>query len=349
MNTKQEWFNNLRAVATIAVIVIHVSSNVLINYNKIAFSNWIFALTFSSFARFSVPIFFMLSGALLLQKDYSISQFINKRFIKIIPPFLFWSVVYVFYDAFIVGHKTYTPFQFLKLIGLKLANDNQYHLWFVYTLLGLYLFIPIIRKWVKNSNKNEIGYFLIIWLVTFLYSLPLINTYLPKIVLSSFAGYLGYMVLGYYLTQYNFNKKYALMSALFGLILIITGTFYTAKNNASLSNNYFTNNLNFPIFFYATGVFLLFKNIEFKSQILQKTINFISDYSFGIYLVHVLIIKILNRYDINWKMMHPALSIPITVIICLSLSIILAYISRKIYLIIVPITNKFLWNKKLNA
>ncbi|MFC5282726.1 acyltransferase [Pedobacter alpinus] len=330
MEQKQEWFNTLRVIATIAVITIHVSSNAILKHNTLPFSNWGFALVFSSISRFSVPIFFMLSGALLLQKDEGIHQFLSKRFLKIIPPLIFWSLVYIFYDAFIVAKKAFTITNFIALKWDELLNGSQYHLWFVYTLLGLYLFIPIIRKWVKQASIKELSYFLAIWLISFLFTIPSIKQFLPKIELSNFAGYLGYMVLGYFLMQIHIKKKYAAIFALLGLAVIIFGTYYLAITNHRLSKNYFVNNLNYPVFIYAVGVFMHFKNYEIQNQYLKGIINFINKYSFGIYLVHVLFIKILNTADINWKMAHPAISIPFTVLTCLVLSTLLVYLTGKI-------------------
>ena len=212
---------------------------------------------------------------------------------------------------------------------MKLLHGSQYHLWFVYTLLGIYLMIPILRKWIKQASIKEIQYFLIIWLCTFLYALTWLKPYLPAIEIN-FSGYLGYMVLGYYLNQINISKKIIpVISIIIGLTTTIFCTYGLTKLQQKFDVSYL-NGLTFNVMAYAVGVFLFFKQITIKSGWLGNVLNFIGNYSFGIYLVHVLIIKILNTAAINWKMMHPIFSIPLTSFICLSLSALIIYLLRKV-------------------
>ena len=90
--------NYIRAIATIAVIFLHVSSDVLYEFKSIPIRVWWIGNIYDSLVRVSVPLFFMISGALLLSKDYLINDFIGNRVKKIIPPFVFWSIVYIFYN-----------------------------------------------------------------------------------------------------------------------------------------------------------------------------------------------------------------------------------------------------------
>jgi len=73
-------------------------------------------------------------------------------------------------------------------------------------LLGLYLFFPIIGKWISKSNKHEIKYFLGIWLLTIFAHLPFVKKLMPNIEISYFSGYIGFPILGYYLSKISFGQ-----------------------------------------------------------------------------------------------------------------------------------------------
>ncbi|HAK29628.1 MAG TPA: acyltransferase, partial [Sphingobacterium sp.] len=93
---RTSYISILRIVAIFLVILIHSSSGYL-NSNEFESFDWSYANWLNSFSRFAVPLFVVISGALLLQKDESTGQFYRKRLLKIVPPFLFWSIVYLFY------------------------------------------------------------------------------------------------------------------------------------------------------------------------------------------------------------------------------------------------------------
>ncbi len=145
MKEKLIWLNNLRVISTIAVIVIHISFPITNHYGKTSEIIWNIGNLYNSISRFCVPIFFMISGALLLKQDYKLSYFLKKRFWRIIPPLIFWSLIYIFCDYFLVGEKSFTLIESIKLVIAKIFHISQFHLWFVYTLLGLYLFIYLFQ------------------------------------------------------------------------------------------------------------------------------------------------------------------------------------------------------------
>ncbi len=91
---KQFGISFLRILATFSVIVIHVSGPMVVKFGEISFFDWNVANFFDSISRYSVPMFFMISGTLLLAKDYELKNFLKRRFGKILPPFLIWSLIY---------------------------------------------------------------------------------------------------------------------------------------------------------------------------------------------------------------------------------------------------------------
>jgi surface polysaccharide O-acyltransferase-like enzyme len=88
------WLDFVRWIATIAVITIHVAAPYLYKYGSIPMLNWNFYNFIDSLTRFAVPFFVMLSGALLLNRNDSLKDFLFKRFSRVLIPFLFWSIIY---------------------------------------------------------------------------------------------------------------------------------------------------------------------------------------------------------------------------------------------------------------
>ena len=91
------WIFNLRIIASFAVIVLHVSSPIVVNYSNSSLSSWFASNFFDSISRFCVPIFVMISGVLLLGKSEEIHVFIQKRVKRILLPLMFWTFVYLFF------------------------------------------------------------------------------------------------------------------------------------------------------------------------------------------------------------------------------------------------------------
>jgi surface polysaccharide O-acyltransferase-like enzyme len=323
------WLDYLRVVSTLAVIIIHVSAIGVMTLN-VGTTDWLISNLYESFSRFCVPVFFMISGALLLSKDNELKEFFKKRFIRIIPPLFFWSIVY-----FVFHHKKYllegfelVPF-FEKLIR-SFFYGSEYHLSFVYILIGLYLCIPILRKWIQNSTPFYLVYFIGIWFFSILYRIPSIVIYLPKIDISNFSGYIGYMVLGYYLFKRNFKYKYlyiVLFIASTGITFL--GTQYFSLHKGVLYD-YFYGYLSINIVFASSFLFLFFKNTNFNIKGLDSIVGVISRYSFGIYLVHALVLKLLNQLSVNMFITNPVLSIPIVSILCLVISLGIVFIVSKL-------------------
>src|ERR1700749_2914497 len=92
------WISNLRLLALYAVIILHCSSPLLAGYGKVPASDWWVGDFFNAITRFAVPVFVMITGALLLNRDYEIGDFLKKRLTRVVVPFLFWSLVYIWYS-----------------------------------------------------------------------------------------------------------------------------------------------------------------------------------------------------------------------------------------------------------
>ena len=116
----------LRIIAAFAVVVIHVAC--LYSEGKISCNDsfWWFANVFNSFSRWSVPVFIMISGSLLI-KDNSFentSLFFKNRVKRILIPLVFWSVFFIGFNKYITGFFTIND-----TIGRLFIGEPYYHLW----------------------------------------------------------------------------------------------------------------------------------------------------------------------------------------------------------------------------
>ncbi|KFM99549.1 hypothetical protein D0U04_17725 [Bacillus clarus] len=326
----------LRVLATIAVVTIHVAAGYVSVLDSNNLSRWMSGNLFESLSRASVPIFVMISGALLLKgtKDISILEFLQKRASKVIIPFVGWSTLFYLYGAYI----GYFPASLKQGIKYFLTDSIGGHLWFLYMIVGIYLITPLLKIFVKNAGKREVEYFLILWLYASVI-LKLIKYYYPinfNIELFYVTNYVGYFLLGYYLSNYDITKKWRNISYIGGFVGFI-GTFfityhYTVKADGQLDQFWYE--------YFAPGVLLMaiglfvffrytFQNSERKLPFLLRGIN---QASLGIYILHFFLLnnflyKVFPKVNAH---VHAILAIPINVIIAIVLSMVITLVLQRI-------------------
>lgn len=338
LNNDLSWTTNLRVVATISVIFLHVTAGILYQYGTISNSIWWTGNIYDSLVRFCVPVFVMLTGVLLLGKKYELNDFLKKRFLRIVLPFLFWSLIYALFSLIIKifgGNHEMSFFELVKWLINKLKNGSSVHLWYIYMIIGIYLFIPILSKWIQNTTEKEIVYFIFIWLFTLFINQPILSKFRLDINLTYFSGFIGYIVLGYYLSikDFTLSKEMIKMISIFliilGVSITILGTYFlTVKNNSFQEYFYSYSSLN--VLIASVGVFIFFKNVKISNLFFTRIITFVSQYSYGVYLVHILVLRLMSVVKINNNFINPIFAIPLVSIICLLISIAIIYVVNKL-------------------
>jgi surface polysaccharide O-acyltransferase-like enzyme len=227
--------------------------------------------------------------------------------------------------------------------GARLVNnDISYHLWYIYSVIGLYLFIPILNKWIKNSSIKEIIYFLSIWLISLIISYSYFRN---KISLELkpiyFSGYIGYLVLGYFLFKVNIrevvgkrlskfdNKIFYATLILLSSLVTIFGTYFISIKKGYFSEVFY-NRLSVNVMVAAIGVFLFMKSWKPTRKIFINAINFLFKYCYGIFLVHVFVLFYLSLLGINGYFIHPIIGIPVTTFACFGISLLLVFLVNKL-------------------
>ena len=332
------WINNLRLIAMFAVIILHTASPLLFQFKGTPTQQWLVADIYNALVRFAVPVFVMITGALLLSKEYELADFLKKRIGRLILPFIFWSLIYIVYrwytEEFFFTGNIWTD---TKFVIHQLQTGSFYHLWYVYLLIGLYLFTPVISKFVRHATEKELLYFLAIWFLTLVLSKPYLSKFDTAIDLHNFTGYLGYLILGYYLTYKKLNIKYlypiAISTFIVLVIVIAAGTHYLLLRSHELGT-FFYEPIGPFIALFSASAFLVAKHTVVKLNAATKSIiNNAGKFTLGIYLSHALVLTLLDLAQINYTLFNPILSIPLIALSCFLLSWLLVYIMSKLPLL----------------
>ena len=268
-----------------------------------------------------VPLFVMITGALLLPVRGNASTFYKKRIPRVFYPFLIWSVLYNLFP-WITGLLGLSPqiiLDFFPYAGEDVMRQSfsialEYilmipfnfsilavHMWYIYLLIGLYLYLPIFSAWVEKASERAKLMFLLAWGVTLLlpYYYQFVSNYLWGTcswnsfgMLYAFAGFNGYLLLGHYLKNLEWSLKKTL---LVGIPMFVVGyavTFFGFRHITALPE--FTDEMLELFFTYCSlnvvmmtiPVFMLAKKVKVNSERMRKALANLTVCGFGIYMIH---------------------------------------------------------------
>lgn len=285
-------FDILKIIACLLVILNHTGS-FLFQYVSTSSNFYLMIYSFLfTLSKIAVPIFIMISGSLLLKKEYTYKDLYRDKLVRILCPLILLS--FIFYGM-------NNGFSFTNIIPFFknfLANPIILPYWYLYMLTGLYLITPFIKKMIQNFKEKDYKIFLFLFLF-----LPgcyfLLNPYLYNQPLSSyfygatFSSYIGYYILGYYLSNCETTKEKNRFSiVMFLLSISMTALFMYIITKLSMNNisYYFDNPLYITTIVPATCIFYstihIFKNKTFPKKITQF-VSLLASLTFGIYLFHV--------------------------------------------------------------
>ena len=328
-------FDVMRVIAAFAVVFQHIGGQ---SWPVIFPSaEWELRNFYVSFAQWSVPVFFMISGALFLSPDkpLNIKRLFGKNLIRIVYSFLFWSIIYV---AFIEGVSS------LKIFVLSVLKGPA-HFWFLKVMIGIYLFVPVLKSIV--ANRQAFRYLVIFCVVTvFVISqffehvgmfneqwMILMKDYYDGFGVASL-GFIGYFVLGYYLYSTTFGKRvkyFIYLLGVVGLVCSAMGTHYCSHYMGYTYGIFYDDTHPF-VLMVAVAVFVYIKdNCKDYSPLARRVIINLSNCSLGIYLVHPLVMTFFNDYlSFNSSTLNPIYFIPVFAIIVFLVSYIVVKVVSSI-------------------
>lgn len=276
---------------------------------------------YGALLRPCVPLFVMITGALLLPVRGEASVFYKKRILRVLWPFLIWSVVYNLFPWLtgVLGLSPDVLLDFFPYSGEEVARQSltvsldyiaqiplnfsivDVHMWYIYLLIGLYLYLPVFSAWVEKASEKAKLWFLVAFAVTTL--LPYYNQFVAQYLwgtcswnafgmLYYFAGFNGYLLLGHYLRNLDWSMKKTLA---IGVPMFVVGyvvTFFGFRYITALPE--YTDEMLELFFTYCSlnvvmmtiPVFMLAKKANFRSERMRKALANLTLCGFGIYMIH---------------------------------------------------------------
>mgnify|MGYP003312030345 CR=1 FL=1 len=329
---RKTYLDYLRVLATLAVMIIHISAQ---NWYRVDVnsSQWRLFNFYDAIVRWSVPAFVMISGSIFLSRDIPIKKIYGKYVLRMLIAYSFWSFVYYLFQGNSIKES------FIQLFTDKSFNpwisliQGHYHMWFILMIVGLYVCVPLFKRIVSDSVTER--YFLIVGLIVTIVFPSLINFFkafggertnsLLNAVYSDFdqlriltcAGYAFYFVLGHYLVENDLNKQVKRMIYILGTVgfalTVFLSLYISVKRQYQTDTFYDPFSIN--VFFETIFVFMIFKGKRKYSKRTNQIIRKLSEYSFGAYLVHLLVIELALRYfEIHTMMINPLIMVPLMTI-----------------------------------
>jgi surface polysaccharide O-acyltransferase-like enzyme len=332
----------IRTVAIILVILLHATIEPVPISHQVTQEEavrWLAVNTYNSLSRPCVPLFIMLSGALLLQSNKinePLQVFFKKRANRIAFPFIFWGATYFAWRFFVNGENLSA-----NSIIQGILTGPYFHFWFLYALIGLYLATPAIRIIVGYARRNVIRYFIIIWFIgtALVPLLGLFTSYTLNANVAIFTGWIGYFVLGAYLTKIHLRplRLYLVMTLGFAYTLIGTylATAYIGGSESLFFYDYFSVN----VVMASAAIFLLLLRAPANSSHNQSTrtkgfLHLVSKNTLPIYLFHIMIMESLQKgyfgFKISLTTINPLIEIPLIASITFLTTLGIIYILKKI-------------------
>lgn len=341
----------MRIFACFCVIVIHSNISGLNASLTNSTLSLMIADFYSIIFRWAVPCFVMISGMMFLdnRKEIPLKKLYFRYILRLFTSYIFWSAVYSIYNSFYIDSEELDD-QLMYIVNNLFSGEKQ--MWYVLMLIGLYVAVPVIKYVVNNASEKLLNY----WIITmFIFSsiipfiadlgIPYISgvvSYFNEYINIQFlCGYTLYFVLGSYISRKSFTKKQnrliyimGLIGFIYSVLILLPGRHFFKLSIGAL--NYLYPN----IIFMSLSVMLFFKNVvsKIKFSDKSKTIIFqLSKLTYGIFLIHILVLKVLHHLGFDLSICPVCISIIIVSLVTFIISAIIVFLISKI-----PVINKYI-------
>lgn len=199
------WIHIVRVLACLMVVCLHVSTasrDYPLGHATEYFNHIIYILT-----RPCVPLFFMVTGFLILpyRNGGDVMSFYRKRIPRVWFPLLFWSVVYAILPFLVGMTDCQAMAKEVFLSPIKLPDFFGGILWYLYILIGIYLFIPFLTDRLYD-DKRFLRLYVVLWIVSSM--VMIVKARVPNVfgenhwvhafdMFLYFSGYLGFLIIGF--------------------------------------------------------------------------------------------------------------------------------------------------------
>lgn len=311
---RQVWLDGLRIAAATAVVFLHVNSKGVSRPLEFDSVTWWVQDFFNASVRWCVPVFVMISGALILPRSAAqpIGQYYRKRLSRVLIPTVVWTVVYVCISRWVDG------FSLKKIAQNLLAGKPYFHLWFMFMLTGLYLVGPFLSRFAAGVDRRMLWYATAIGFAVVMghSGITSVKSGHQATALSMWVNYVPYFFLGHLLvTSPPRMRRGWLIAIFFASVAAI------AISRAALdpvlgdyrSQIITSNNLNPFVIASSVAVFLLAMSLQSRmtSDTISQAVQRLAIYALGVYLIHPIVLSLFARLGFSAEAFLPAISVPV--------------------------------------
>lgn len=289
---------------------------------------------YDGFSRMSVPLFFIVSAYLLapMAPGMTTGTFYRRRFTHILPPFFIFMIIYSTLPVVWGQLDQATMWKDLSRILLNFPTAAG-HFWFMYPLISIYLFIPMISPWLAKASAKEERFFILLFLLST--CMPYMSRNWGEVwgqcfwneyhLLWYFSGYLGYLVLAHYIRVHlKWDTRTRVLAGIPLLIIGAVTTIYSFYSQAVpgmlletpvIEIGWAFCTINCVVL--TTGAFLLFSCIKQKKE--PAVVVRMSKLTYGVYLMHILWLGFWVTVFKSWYPLPTVAAIPaiaVTTFIC---------------------------------
>lgn len=348
-NTKAESLsipvNLIRTFAIILVIIFHATTETAPVTNLSASEILELELAkdiYHSISQPGVPLFLMLSGALLLQPNKigePLGVFFKKRAKRIAPPFLFWGIMYFLWRIFVNGEVLTT-----ESVLQGALNGPYFHFWYFYALIGIYLLTPVLRIMVAYIDRKTFTFLAVIWYLgtAVVPLIGLFGAYQLSGNVFILTGWVGYFLLGAYTQKVHIRSRVLFLLLVSGFLYTSVGTYFADLTWGPEYGHFFVSCYSFSMIGISLTLFLLLSNlstktIETKFPFIKKLVQLIGENSLFIFLFHVMVLQLLQMgffgFQISITTMNPFIEVPLITVVTLLICLAVVYPLTKIPII----------------
>ncbi|MFK8259824.1 acyltransferase [Erwinia sp. AnSW2-5] len=315
----------LTLIATYLVILLHTAALPFSTFH----SAWSVAVMYEALGRISFPLFLLIAGYISLNKKESLLSTLKTRVLDLLLPLIAWTVIYFIYDRTI--NESNTAFSLLDL----LSTPAYGHLWFIYTLILLYLVTPLLNTFIQNGSQKRINYIIAVWFaLASVYMLfdnfkvtVLENQVAPTPSNIDMVVYLsGFYIIGGVVRRYKLSPKVTIASIIFILSAVLTAVMgYSLSKSIGQPNDIFLFYSAPTIVTLALACFFMLLNAPLQfSRRVNLAIRNLAKLSVGVYFVHMLVLETLMRlYPISFDNYSAIVTIPAVALVSYLLSVLL--------------------------
>lgn len=348
---KVEELDLLRALAAICVVIIHVTATPLVLGVK--GSMYHVAVTLANqFARFSIPAFVFVTGFVLFYNYRNFGSvnwldYFRKRITYVLVPYFLWSLFYFLLKQYISFREINLAEAALPFLKALLMGESFYHLYFVVLIFQFYILFPLVlplwRRVDKYAGIVTLGIFTLylIWVGLLFYNIkpvasPVVNFifhYQGKLFLT----WLGFFVLGAYCASRlsevrGFLHRWTNWLILGSVTLLgaMVVEFYNRIADPSVVISYAATSIRplgiiFTVLTLMAIVAVALRYLPSNSALARLTSK-ISGQSYGIYLIHPLVLTFLDLVEGRMGLGYHWWVVAVNLMLCCIVSYLVAYL-----------------------